>query len=89
MESLSRPRFDLYCVLQHVSLETIFQVAAVQYARVRSFPVSATRAMAYFDDAEALPMPRMLDRTRWPKMKRFLAEQAWEVGRRQLDGLWR
>jgi hypothetical protein len=79
---------DLYYLLQVVPLETIFEVAAVKYARVRSFPVSATRALAYFADAEALPMPRMLDRTPWSKMKKFLEHQAMEAGRKNLADLW-
>ena len=60
----------------------------LKYARVRTFPVSATRALAYFDDAEALPMPRMIDRTPWSKMKRFLEHQALEAGRQHLHDLW-
>lgn len=80
---------DLYYLLQVVSLETIFEVAAVKYARVHSFPVSAIRALAYFSDAEALPMPRMLDKTPWSKMKRFLERQAMEAGRKNLADLWK
>jgi hypothetical protein len=79
---------DLYYLLQTVSLETIFEVASVKYARVRSFPVSAIRALAYFADAEAFPMPRMLDRTPWSKMKKFLEQQAMEAGRKKLSDLW-
>lgn len=79
---------DLYYILQQVSLETLFQVAAVKYARVRTFDISATRALAYFDDAEALPMPRMLDKTPWPKMKRSLELQAMGAGRKRLQDLW-
>jgi predicted nucleotidyltransferase component of viral defense system len=79
---------DLYYILQSVSLDNLFQVAAAKYARVRTFAISATRALAYFEDAEALPMPQMLDRTSWTKMKRFLENQAVEVGRKRLDGLW-
>jgi len=48
---------DLYYVLQQASLESLFEVAAVKYAKVSTFAVSATRALAYFDDAQALPMP--------------------------------
>jgi hypothetical protein len=80
---------DLYYLLQVVSLDTIFEVAAVKYACVRSFPVSAMRALAYFADAEALPMPRMLDKTPWPKMKKFLERQAMEAGRKNLADLWK
>ncbi len=80
---------DLYHLLQVVSLETIFQVAAVKYARVHSFPINALRALAYFTDAEALPMPRMLEPTPWPKMKTFLERQAMEAGRKNLADLWK
>lgn len=79
---------DLFCLLQIVTLETIFEVAAVKYSRVRSFPVSAMRALAYFADADAFPMPRMLDRTPWSKMKKFLEHQAMEAGRKNLSDLW-
>jgi len=79
---------DLYYILQHLPIERLFEVAAVKYARVRTFAVSATRALAYFADAEALPMPRMIDRTSWPTMKRFLERQAMEAGRKRLEDLW-
>ena len=67
---------------------TLFEVAAVKYARVRTFAVSATRALAYFDDAEALPMPSMIDRTPWTTMQRFLEHQAMAVGQGRLEDLW-
>jgi len=79
---------DLYYILQRVSLDILFQVAAVKYAKVRSFPVSATRALSYFDDAESLPMPQMIDKTPWPKMRKFLETKAVEVGRKRLADLW-
>jgi predicted nucleotidyltransferase component of viral defense system len=79
---------DLYFILRQVPLDDLFQVAAVKYARVRTFAISATRAMSYFEDAEALPMPRMLDRTPWNRMKLFLEHQAMEAGRKNLHELW-
>jgi hypothetical protein len=79
---------DLYYLLQKVSIEILFEIAAVKYGRVRSFPVCAIRALAYFADAEALPMPQMLDRTRWAKKKKFLEHQAIEAGRKNLAQLW-
>lgn len=79
---------DLYFILQRVSLDSLFQVAAVKYAKVRSFPVSAARALSYFDDAESLPMPQMIDKTPWSKMKKFLEAKAIEAGRRHLQDLW-
>lgn len=79
---------DLYFILRLVPVESLFQVAALKYPRVRTFAISATRALAYFADAEALPMPQMIDRTPWPTMKRFLETQALEAGRRRLQDLW-
>ena len=80
---------DLYYLLQQVSLENILEVAAIKYAKVGTFAISATRALAYFEDAEALPMPRMLDKTPWARMKKFLNAQALEVGRNRLEDLWK
>jgi hypothetical protein len=79
---------DLYYILQQVPIERLFEVAAVKYARVRTFAISATRALAYFEDAEALPMPLMIDRTPWTTMKRFLERQAMAAGRKRLADLW-
>jgi hypothetical protein len=69
-------------------LDSLFQVASIKYAKVRSFPVSAVRALSYFDDAESLPMPQMIDKTPWTKMKRFLEAKALEAGRKKLRDLW-
>jgi hypothetical protein len=60
----------------------------VKCSRVRTFAISATRALAYFEDAEALPMPTMIDHTPWPLMKRFLENQAMEAGRKHLEDFW-
>jgi hypothetical protein len=79
---------DLYYILQQVPIERLFEVAADKYARVRTFAISAIRALAYFDDAEALPIPVMIDRTPWATMKGFLERQAMAAGRKQLEGLW-
>jgi hypothetical protein len=79
---------DMYFILQQVSLEDLFRIAALKYAHVRTFAISALRAMTYFEDAEAFPMPQMLDRTPWPQMKRFLEKQAIQAGRQHLEDLW-
>jgi hypothetical protein len=79
---------DLYFILQRVPLEQLFRVAALKYRQVRTFAVSATRALAYFEDAEKVPMPRMIDPTPWSQMKRFLEHQALIAGRKHLEDLW-
>jgi Nucleotidyl transferase AbiEii toxin, Type IV TA system len=79
---------DLYYILQRVSLESIFQVAAKKYRRVRTFAASAVRGLAYFEDAQALPMPQMIDKTSWARMRKFLETKALEAGRQHLGDLW-
>ena len=80
---------DLYYILQNVSLGDIFELAAIKYAHVHSFPVSAVRALSYFADADTFPMLRMLEHTPWPKMKKYLESQAIEAGRMNLPDLWK
>lgn len=79
---------DLYFILQRIPLERLFEVAAVKYARVRTFAVSALRALTYFADAEATPMPQMIERASWPTIKRFLEQQALAAGRKRLEDFW-
>jgi hypothetical protein len=79
---------DLYFILQKISLEELFAVAAIKYAQVSTFAMSAVRAMAYFEDAEALPMPEMLHKVSWAEVKRFLLKQATQAGRQHLEDMW-
>jgi len=79
---------DLFFILKQVPLEELFRVASIKYPHARTFAISASRALAYFVDAESLPMPQMLDHTSWKTMKRFLELQAIEVGRKNLVGYW-
>jgi predicted nucleotidyltransferase component of viral defense system len=79
---------DLYFILQGTTLERLFEVAAIKYALVRTFAVSAVRALTYFVDAEATPMPRMIQRAPWATVKRYLEHQALQAGRQHLEDLW-
>lgn len=79
---------DLYFILQQTPLERLFEVAAVKYGRVRTFAVSAVRALTYFADAETTPMPQMIQRASWPAVKRFLEQQSLAAGRKRLEDLW-
>ena len=46
------------------------------------------RALTYFVDAEATPMPQMMERTSWTTVKRFLEHEALQAGRQHLEDLW-
>lgn len=79
---------DLYYILQNLSLEKLFRVAAKKFPHTPSFPVTALWALAYFDDADKLPMPRMIDKTPWAQMKKFLRKQAADAGRKNFERFW-
>lgn len=81
---------DLYFILQQKSLSDLFEVAAVKYPYHTAFPAFAVRALSYFDDAEADPLPRMIQQVTWEAVKTFLNEQAIEAGRKnlELEKLW-
>ena len=81
---------DLYFILQHTSLERLFEISAIKYPYNPSFPVMAVRALAFFEDAEADPMPQMIVSVDWQKIKAILEKQALDMGRRQteLEKLW-
>jgi len=65
-------------------------VAAIKYPYNATFPTFAVRALSYFDDAEAEPIPRMIKKVKWEKVKSFLDRQAMIVGRKklELEKLW-
>ncbi len=83
-----RDLVDMYYILRHVPLDRLFRVAAKKYPQQASFPVMAIRGLAYFEDAETFPMPRMIDKTPWAQMKKFLEKQALEAGRKKLEKYW-
>jgi len=76
---------DLYFILHQESLLHLFEVAAIKYPHNRAFFTFAVRALAYFDDAESDPMPRMIKQVKWEQVKKYLDEQAIGIGRKQLE----
>lgn len=76
---------DLYFILQQTSLAHLFEVAAIKYPYNVAFPTFAVRALSYFDDAEAEPMPRMIKMVNWEQVKTYLDEQSIGIGRKQLE----
>ena len=73
--------------LTPATLRAFYQAARLPF--ISSFYLAGGSGLAYFADAEALPMPRMLDRTPWAKMKKFLEHEAMEAGRKNLADLCR
>lgn len=47
-----------------------------------------TPHLTYFAEADATPMPQMIQRASWQTIKRFLEQQALTAGRKRLENLW-
>lgn len=76
---------DLYFILQQTTLTNLFEVAAIKYPYNAAFPIYAVRALAYFEDAESDPMPRMIKQVKWEQIKAYLEKQAMDIGKKQLE----
>ena len=76
---------DLYFILQQTSLTDLFELSAIKYPYNAAFSTFAVRALAFFDDAESDPMPRMIKKVKWQKIKAYLEKQAIDIGRKQLE----
>jgi predicted nucleotidyltransferase component of viral defense system len=77
---------DIYCLREEVSLERLFELAPHKYADRPSFLSIAARALAYFEDAEQQPMPRLLKPVRWEEVRTYCEEAARRLARR-MSGL--
>jgi hypothetical protein len=81
-----RDFIDVYCLREIVTLDRLLELAALKYADRPSFPAIAVRALAYFEDAEQQPMPRMLAAVDWADVRAYCEAAARRLARR-LSGL--
>lgn len=81
-----RDFIDLYCLRNVVTLDQLLELATIKYADRPSFLVIAARALAYFEDAEQQPMPRLLVPTDWADVRSCCEDAARRLARR-LSGL--
>ncbi|MCD6345191.1 MAG: nucleotidyl transferase AbiEii/AbiGii toxin family protein [Anaerolineae bacterium] len=77
-----RDFIDLYCLREAAPLARLFELAAIKYADRPSFLVVATRALAYFEDAEPQPMPRLLTPVKWVDVRAYCESAASRLARR-------
>ena len=82
---------DLYFILQHKPIERLFEVSAKKYPFNSAFSTFAIRALDFFEDVEAKPMPEMIYPVKWERVKSSLEKTALDVGRQKLriDSLWK
>jgi predicted nucleotidyltransferase component of viral defense system len=81
-----RDFIDLYCLRDTVALDRLLELVPVKYADRPSFLAVTVRALAYFEDAEQQPMPRLLAKVRWEDVRAYCEDAARRLGRR-LSGL--
>jgi len=74
---------DLYCLRQIVTLDRLIDLVESKYADRPDFSPILARALAYFEDAEQQPMPKMLKRVRWDGVKRYAQGGALYIVQRQ------
>jgi hypothetical protein len=72
---------DIYCMRELISLEDLFKLAPKKYADRPQFLAIAVRALAYFEDAEQQPMPRMLISAEWKEIRKYCEEASRKLTR--------
>lgn len=77
---------DVYCLREVATLDRLLELATHKYADRPSFLAVAVRALAYFDDAEQQPLPRLLRPVRWPDVRAYCQDATRRLARR-LSGL--
>lgn len=77
---------DIYSLREIASLDRLLELAPVKYADRPSFLSITARALAYFEDAEQQPMPRMLKPVKWADVRAYCEGAARRLARR-LSGL--
>jgi len=81
-----RDFIDLYCLQETIELDRLLDLVAVKYSDRPNFLAVTARALAYFEDAEQQPMPRMLMPVQWKDVRAYCESAAQRLGRR-LSGL--
>ena len=76
---------DLYFILQHKPIERLLEVSAKKYPHNSAFPTFAIRALDFFEDAEAKPMPEMICPVKWEQVKSSLEKIALDIGRQKMQ----
>ena len=77
---------DLYSLREIVTLDRLLELVLIKYADRPSFLPIVARALAYFEDAEPQPMPRLLTPVKWADVRAYCEAAARRLTRR-LSGL--
>ena len=70
---------DLYFLWQWYSLSELFEKLDQKYQGVSYNRAHLVKSLVYFDDAEAQPMPRMLEKVTWDEVKAGITQAVKEM----------
>jgi hypothetical protein len=73
---------DLYSLREIVTLDRLLELATIKYRDRPSFLHIAARSLAYFEDAEPQPMPRLLTPVEWADVCAYCEAAARRLVRR-------
>jgi hypothetical protein len=66
---------DLYFLLNKYSLSELFDIFEKKYSGIKYNKLHILKSLVYFDDADRDPMPEMLEKESWEKIKDEIAER--------------
>lgn len=66
---------DMYFILKNYSLEMLFKLLEKKYPKTNYNQVHILKSLAYFEDADIQPMPRMHAQISWDEIKKEIAEK--------------
>ncbi len=75
-----RDFIDLYFILKTRSLEDLLEKGACKFPAARDFTLQASRALAYFADADRDRPPRMLADVEWSVVREFFTAEVERSG---------
>jgi len=73
---------DLYCLMRERPLEAWLDDAVAKFTGLRDFRALVLRALVYFSDADAEPMPDMRLPIDWDRVKAELLDKVLRISRR-------
>lgn len=79
MRGSKKDFIDLYFLLKRYSLQELFEKVDQKYQGVNYNRTHLAKSLIYFEDADAQPMPRMLQNVEWEEVKTAITQAVKEA----------
>jgi hypothetical protein len=76
---------DLYVLCKKIGLPAVLEACEARFPDHQDFLAQSLRALAYFDDAEKEPMPRLLHAISWPEVRTYFEQEIRRILRERLQ----